>query len=692
MPHIHILDQITIDKIAAGEVIERPASVVKELVENAIDAGAGSVTVEIRDGGISLIRIMDNGCGISKEDVRNAFLRHSTSKIETVEDLSHISSLGFRGEALSSIAAVTRTELITKTKQEQFGTKYIIEGGREVMLEETGAPDGTTFLVRQLFYNVPARRKFLKTPVTEAGHVQDLLMHLALSHPEVAFQFISNGQEKLRTSGNGKLKDVIYQIYGREVAANILEINYEKEGLRMTGYLGKPVITRGNRNFENFFVNGRYVKSAMISKALEDAYRDFTMQHKFPFAVLHFHVNGDEIDVNVHPTKMELRFQKQQEIYNAVFEGVHRTLLEPELIQKAEVPEPVMEKNTSSVQRETDRSPFLLRPEKVQLVRETKEEYRSDRESEKKERSGKERESRSPIPVSEQTEEKNEDYFIRKMRERVLSYHQRNASAEVSDRSGIFKQEAQLERIRRKTAEAAETLRHEPDLKKDSAAEQPVQPEKKQEEKPVQLDLFDEHFLKRETKAEYSLIGQVFDTYWLVQFRDSLYIIDQHAAHERVLYERTLKEMKNREHTSQYLSPPIILTLSMQEAQILNEHMDRFTKIGFEIEPFGGEEYAVRAVPDNLFSIAKKDLLMEMIDELSDGLSTSMTPELIDEKVASMSCKAAVKGNSRLSAREVDALIGELLTLDNPYHCPHGRPTIIAMTKRELEKKFKRIV
>lgn len=642
MPHIEVLDQVTIDKIAAGEVIERPASIVKELVENAIDAGASSVTVEIKDGGISLIRIMDNGCGIEHEEVRSAFLRHSTSKIRSVEDIAHISSLGFRGEALSSIAAVTQTELITKTPDAELGTRYVIEGGKEISLEETGAPNGTTFLVRQLFYNVPARRKFLKTPTTEAGHIQDLLIHLSLSHPEVAFVFLSNGQEKLRTSGNGNLKDVIYRVYGREIAANLLDIDYGKGGLRISGYLGKPVVTRGNRNFENFFVNGRYVKSPMISKSLEDAYRDFTMQHKFPFAVLHFHVDGEQIDVNVHPTKMELRFQRQQEVYNTVFEGVHRRLLEPELIQKAEVPDPAATKEDAAAsERKPDpvqkESPFLLKPKAVS--------------------------SEAPAPAAPREEVRDEDYFIRKMRERVTAYHERSSSAEVSSRSGIYRPQKQEERIRETVKGAAE-----------------------------QLNLFEENFLKREVRAEYKLIGQVFDTYWLVQYQDSLYIIDQHAAHERVLYERTLKGMKTREFTSQYLSPPIILSLSMQEAQLLEENMDRFTRIGFEIEPFGGEEYAVRAVPDNLFGIARKELLMEMIDDLAGGINTSMTPELIDEKVASMSCKAAVKGNSRLSAAEVDALIGELLTLDNPYHCPHGRPTIIAMTKRELEKKFKRIV
>lgn len=691
MPHIHVLDQVTIDKIAAGEVIERPASIVKELVENAIDAGATSVTVEIKDGGISLIRIMDNGCGIPHEEVRSAFLRHSTSKISSVEDLAHISSLGFRGEALSSIAAVTQTELITKTEEEELGTRYVIEGGKEISIEETGAPDGTTFLVRQLFYNVPARRKFLKTPMTEAGHVQDLLMHLALSHPEVAFIFLNNGQEKLRTSGSGKLKDVIYNVYGRDVAANLLDIDYEKGGLRITGYLGKPVITRGNRNFENFFVNGRYVKSPMISKSLEDAYRDFTMQHKFPFAVLHFHVDGEQIDVNVHPTKMELRFQRQQDVYNTVFEGVHRRLLEPELIQQAEVPDPVASDAKEGAEARTAKeSPFLLKPRTPGNVpagarpvsRPAVPDAGKPENSDASEspvvqpaagvaaRSGEKNEASQ----ESKEEVRDEDYFIRKMRERVMAYHNRASSAEVSDKSGIYRQEEQADRIREAAVYNAQP------------AEKAVQP------KPQQLDLFEENFLKRDVRAEYKLIGQVFDTYWLVQYQDSLYIIDQHAAHERVLYERTLKGMKTREFTSQYLSPPIILSLSMQEAELLKENMDRFARIGFEIEPFGGEEYAVRAVPDNLFGIAKKELLMEMIDDLADGISSSMTPELIDEKVASMSCKAAVKGNNRLSAQEVDALIGELLTLDNPYHCPHGRPTIIAMTKRELEKKFKRIV
>lgn len=706
MAHIKVLDQITIDKIAAGEVIERPASIVKELTENAIDAGADSVTVEIEDGGITLIRISDNGSGIEREDIHNAFLRHSTSKIESVDDLMHISSLGFRGEALSSIAAVTKVELITKPKEDTFGTRYVIEGGKEISMEDTGASDGTTFLVRQLFYNVPARRKFLKTPMTEAGHVQDLLTRLALSHPEVAIRFVNNGQEKLRTSGSGKLKEVIYSIYGRETAANILELDYEKNGIGIRGFIGKPIITRGNRNFENIFVNGRYVKSAVISKAAEDAYKDFMMQHKFPFFVLHFLVDGETVDVNVHPTKMELRFQKQQAVYDAVFEAIHRRLLDQELIPQVTLPEPKQPEKA----KEQSPSPFLLKPKSgsgqsaAPVSRPISQPDTDSTASEDTANTRIHSSVQSPVQstAKAEPETKDEDYFIRKMRERVMSYHNRSSSAEITGKSAIFRSgdQGQEDRIRNAVKETETVLQKASPLQRAITPRMQTPPEQLKEngnytveqKPPKQLDLFEENLLKREIRAEYRLIGQVFDTYWLVQFHDNLYIIDQHAAHERVLYERTLKEMKTREFTSQYLSPPIILNLSMQEAEVLNTHKDRFAQLGFEIEEFGGEAYAVRAVPANLFGIAKKELLLEMLDALSDGLNTSMTPDLIDEKVASMSCKAAVKGNNRLSAREVDTLIGELLLLDNPYHCPHGRPTIIAMSKRELEKKFKRIV
>ena len=539
--------------------------------------------------------------------------------------------------------------------------------------------------------------------MTEAGHVQDLLMHLALSHPEVALQFLNNGQEKLRTSGNGKLKDVIYQIYGRDVAANLIELDYEKGGLRITGFLGKPVITRGNRNFENFFVNGRYVKSGMISKALEDAYRDFVMQHKFPFAVLHFHLNGEEVDIN---------FQKQQEVYGTVFEAVHRTLLEPELIQRAEVPEPVavrMEEEKRRSEEKAERrkeSPFLLRPRaSASMAGESRTVYgenpytKKDAESTERtgaaqpaehtensevmqptgdqERTGAVQSMEStagtqvqpdPVPDNAGTGRatvRDEDYFIRKMRERVLSYHNRSSSAEVSDKNGIFRQDEQMERISERVQE--------------------------QKEKPKQMDLFEENFLKREVRAEYKLIGQVFDTYWLVQFEDNFYIIDQHAAHEKVYYERMVKQFREHSIDSQYLNPPLIVTLSMQEEEVLKANMNYFEQFGFEIENFGGREYRISAVPSNLYGLTEEELFLEMLDNLASDNSKD-TLDIFAARLATMACKAAVKGNHAMSQQEAEKLIDELLTLENPYHCPHGRPTIIAMTRTELEKKFKRIV
>ena len=706
MPHIELLDQITIDKIAAGEVIERPASVVKELVENAIDAGSTAVTVEIEEGGISLIRITDNGCGIAKQDVENAFLRHSTSKIRSAEDLTHLSSLGFRGEALSSISAVARVELITKTREDVFGTKYIIEGGKGRTPEETGAPDGTTFLVRQLFFNTPARRKFLKTPMTEASHISDLLTRLALSHPDISFRFINNGQVKLHTSGNGKMKDVIYHIYGREIANNLIPLEFEKDGVRLSGYLGKPVINRGNRNFENYFVNGRYVRNSILAKAIEDGYKDFTMQHRYPFVAFQIEINPEKIDVNVHPSKMELRFSNQQGIYNLLYEAISKGLHEPELIPEVEMSE--IKVSGMSEKRQ----------EKKTVIRDAGNPYRADGTSPKMRKSsvqeGAERAeswSQSEMPSAElQTQISTEktvstgdeklDYFMQKMRERVYASHL--AEAKEEQEKNIGAKESKMAALDENPAVDIQNKGTENRAYSDKSKEKTERDPEKTEsnlflkdlkaKKVKQLDLFEEQILKKEARQEYRIIGQVFETYWLIQYRDSLYIIDQHAAHERVLYERALAGMKKREYTSQYLSPPIILSLSMQEIDVLETFKDRFTAIGFEIEPFGGDEYAVRAIPDNLFGIAKKELLLEMLDSLSDGLSTSLEPELIDEKIASMSCKAAVKGNMKLSYAEMDELINELLSLDNPYHCPHGRPTIIAMTKRELEKKFKRIV
>ncbi len=659
MGKIQLLDTVTIDKIAAGEVIERPASVIKELVENAIDAGATAITVEIEEGGISYMRITDNGSGIAPEDIRNAFLRHSTSKIRQVEDLSHIHSLGFRGEALSSISAVSQVELLTKTKEADFGMRYCIHGGKEVCLEEAGVKDGTTFIIRQLFYNTPARRKFLKTPMTEASHVGDFITRLALSQPGISFRFVNNGQTKLQTSGNNRLKDVIYQVYGREITSNLLPASFKKEGLSIEGYIGKPIISRGNRNFENYFINGRYIRNNIIAKAIEDGYKDYSMQHKYPFCVLLMEVDGEDVDVNVHPAKMEMRFHHQQDIYNSLYQMICHVLREPELIPQVELDRPL-----------TKTAKTLVRPAEVSRTPAARSVAA---------------EAAKPVEIPTKFVEvpvKEDDKSVSKIQEEKTSYMKSGnfPSSEPEDKLQYF-MEKMKQRVYEKHAREKET-------KAVSPPEIPVETSPTGE----QLNLFEERLISKKAMKEYKIIGQAFDTYWLVEFKDNLYIIDQHAAHERVLYERTLKSMKTREYTSQMISPPIILNLSMQEAELLKTYMDQFTKIGFEFEEFGEDSYAVRAVPDNLFSIAKKDLLMQMLDNLSSDVARNATPDLIDEKIASMSCKAAVKGNMRLSIEEIDTLIGELLELDNPYHCPHGRPTIIAMSKRELERKFKRIV
>ena len=675
MGNITLLDQATIDKIAAGEVVERPSSVVKELVENAIDAGSTAVTVEIKDGGISFIRISDNGCGIDPSDIKTAFLRHSTSKIRSVEDLLTISSLGFRGEALSSISAVSMVELLTKTKDSICGIRYVIEGGVEKTLEEAASPDGTTFFVRNLFYNTPARKKFLKSSMTEAGYIHELMIRLALSHPEISFKFINNGQTKLHSSGNHSLKDVIYQVYGRDIASNLVEINAQENGVGIKGYIGKPSVFRGNRNFETYFVNGRYIKSNIIAKGIEDAYKGYLMQHQYPFCVLQFEMDGSDLDVNVHPTKMELRFSNQQVLYDFVFrtvrEGLDRkeyipqvTVDEPKKPAAVPVQKPIGKPAVTSGQKSVEKpvvtpvvKPAVSEPVKKMVTTPVPE----------------------PVKKPVTPQERNLDYFLEQMRERVKADY---ASREKKENKSPYQQKFEKIPVQ-KIAEPKPVVQ---------PKEETPQPKKPVEvSEPQQMELFDKKLLAEESIKEHKIIGQLFDTYWLVEFDEKLFIIDQHAAHEKVLYERTLKGLKNKEHTSQMLNPPLVISLSMQEEALLKKYMQQFTDLGYEIEHFGGMEYQICAVPGNLYNINKKELFIEILDNLSE-LSGRNNPELILEKIASMSCKAAVKGNMKISRMEMESLIKELLTLENPYQCPHGRPTIISMSKYEIEKKFKRIV
>ncbi len=700
MPKIEVLDQQTIDKIAAGEVIERPASVVKELVENAIDAGASAVTVEIKEGGTSLIRITDNGCGIEAAQVPLAFLRHSTSKIRQVEDLFTVSSLGFRGEALSSIAAVSRVELITKSMQELSGVRYVIEGGREQSQEEIGAPEGTTFLVHNLFFNTPARRKFLKTAQTEAGYVSDLMNHMALSHPEISFKLIVNRQVKLYTSGNSNLGEVIYHIYGRELAANLLPIACRTDDFSITGFLGKPLISRGNRNFEHYFINGRYVKSSLIAKSIEDGYRSFVMQHKYPFTVLQISIRGELLDVNVHPAKMELRFSNQEALYETLKQAIQETINRSELIYAVNLGEEKKNPPVKAVAEAAKKIPEPFETNRLDAVRKAVQKdspYEPKYDKARQE----ERTSYRQAHLADLVVKEDGKWDVEDGRAAANASHseripaEKNAQAKVtaseSEKPSQPPKQAAQQDSQQQTQQAAQSnqsARQEPHQQTMQAEQSTAQSARQDLQPPAQTH---RRLLAPESLQYHKILGQLFDTYWLVQMDDTLYIIDQHAAHEKVLYERMMASLKTREYTSQVIFPPILLSLSMQEEELLKKYESYFTTIGYVIEHFGGKEYAVTSVPANLPGINEQTLILEMLDGLQ-AQKGHQTPEQILERIASMSCKAAVKGNQRLSRAETEALIEELLTLQNPYHCPHGRPTIISMTKYELEKKFKRVL
>lgn len=760
MRKIAVLDQNTIDKIAAGEVVERPSSVVKELVENAIDAGATAVTVEITDGGKKLIRITDNGAGIEADQIPLAFLRHATSKIEKVEDLEQIASLGFRGEALSSIAAVSQVELITKTPSAVSGSRYIIEGGVEHSLEELGAPEGTTFLVRNLFYNTPARNKFLKSDMTEANYIHTLMEQLALSHPEISFKYIQNRQVKLHSSGNYSVKDVIYSVYGRDITKALLDAEFENDFMKITGFVGKPEIARGNRSFENYYINGRYVKNNIITKAIESAYKGFLMQHKFPFVSLQMQMEGNDLDVNVHPAKREVRFAREQEVYEAVYDTVRRALTGKEMIPKVSVgrpepetketpvksvsvPEPFEKKRREQLYGHTEKEmqetgisgdrayagagafvpektkSWMERPAYQSTVKEPSVSYSASHTTEtkkpqvfsaseedlfqgtlrEKQEEELKRETETKLPAEENRELKNTGRSQMKNTVPVSQNTNQKKEHWISEKekpeSGDFLSEpAEITHTSdspEKTAQNLETVisvETEPGI---SAAESDQNSHEMTAQEPRQLELFEEKLLAPESRERIRLVGQIFDTYWLAQFGDNFYIIDQHAAHEKVYYERLVKSFQEKTVDSQYLNPPLIVTLNLQEENILKENQKYFSQFGFEIEEFGGKEYRISAVPATLYGFSEEALFLEMLDQLS-GSREKDALDIFASRLATMACKAAVKGNHAMSAKEAEKLIDELLTLDNPYHCPHGRPTIISMTRTELEKKFKRIV
>ncbi|MGN8738564.1 DNA mismatch repair endonuclease MutL [Bilifractor sp. HCP3S3_D3] len=714
MRSIELLDKATIDKIAAGEVVERPASVIKELTENAIDAASTAITIEIRDGGTTFMRITDNGAGIPADQVRRAFLRHATSKIRKVEDLTNISSLGFRGEALSSIAAVAQVECITKTPEALTGIRYTIEGGEEKEYEEIGAPEGTTFIIRNLFYNTPARAKFLKSPMSEGNHVSSFVEELALSHPEISFKFIQNGQNRLYTSGNGNLKEIVYQIFGRDLTRELIPIHAQTDLMEIDGFIGNPNVARGNRNYEYYFVNGRYVKSRLLAKTIEDAYHGFLMQHKYPFTLLYLNIDGEKVDVNVHPQKMEVRFSSQEDIYHQLCLAIQNTLMNRERIPEV----PVGHEPRRSADR-PGKLPVLSKsaPEPFERVRrmdaaESAAPTKGGGVSSVRDENGNYRSSpRTDIPTygvsgTSTSDRKNTNASPRQDTDPVGGFH-RSATADnakspeaQSCRLGTADRTNEARPATPGTADrTAEARPATPGIADETAVAQPAAansgaaaPRKQDFSAPEQMSFFTskEKVLSPGSRKQFRIIGQIFDTYWIIEYQDALYIIDQHAAHEKVNYERMMKNYREKKINAQMLYPAIVVNLSAKEAGILEKNLDVFAKLGFEIESFGGNSFKINSVPDNLYSIASDRLFTEILDQLTE--IGDVSPESIPEKIASMSCKAAVKGNSMLSLKEADALIDELLTLENPYNCPHGRPTIIKMTKYDLDRKFKRIV
>ena len=672
MSKIHVLNQDTINKIAAGEVIERPMAVVKELTENAIDADANAITVEVKDGGKALIRMTDNGVGMNEEDVRLAFTPHATSKIDDAEDLLRVSTLGFRGEALASISSVSQLEMVTKTRNELMGCRYEADGGKERTLEAVGCPDGTTILVRNLFFNTPARLKFLKSSPTEAGYINTLIERLALSHPDISFRFINQNQTKLHTSGNGNLKDVIYHIYGKDITSNLLEVDASEVSCQVKGFIGKPILSRGNRNYMNYFINGRYIKSSTIHKAIEDAYQPYTMQHRYPFTVLHFTVAPELVDINVHPQKMEIRFSDAQGIYQSVYHAISEALKHREFIPEVSLASPASQPVPKKGQATAKpvREPEMFEKKRMQSVQ-----------------------------ILEEI--KKQDEILKQqgiMRESAVYGKQDRADAskimdDVSDMESTKAAGNVVPNIRQ-TEEAVSTA---PNIGQVEIVENIVQNTEHTKEvkynvhNPVQESFFDKGILSEQAQKEVKIIGQVFDTYWILQYDNAMYMVDQHAAHEKVLYERFMKQFSEKKPMVQLLQPPVVLTLTMQEEQAVKEHMSVFEELGYQIEPFGGREYVVNGVPAHLPQIGNEELLKEVIDAMVDEHSRP-TPDILKDKIASMSCKAAVKGNNRLPREQMEELLRELMTLENPYHCPHGRPTMIKMTKTELDKKFKRIV
>ena len=672
MQKIRLLDSKTINKIAAGEVVESPKSVVKELTENSIDAGASSVTVEIKDGGISYIRISDNGSGIPKEQVKSAFLRHATSKMTQIEDLEHIFTLGFRGEALASIAAVSQVEMLTKTKDEETGTRICISAGEIEVMEDTACREGTTIIVKNLFYNVPARRKFLKKPATESGYVSDLINKIALGHPEVAIQYINNGNTVLHTAGNNDPKTAVFYVYGKEAANNMLPISYKKGEYAVTGLIGRPELCRANRNYENLFINGRFIKNAVVSSAVEDAYKTKLIIGKFPVFVLNLEVEPALVDVNVHPAKLEVRFKNDDEVYEFFYNAVSKALQETVLIPKA-----VLDKKPKEKQPEPEQQILAEPPKRMEIP------------------------AKKTVPTQEKSVEKPkmEPVFVEKDEKPKMDISKAESRVLTNmQQAGRTVDEL----LKRKPSTSGIAQKAEPYLKKEPAkvdapkvdlpkAEPVKVPEKTEPPKQVEIPVQKEE-IKEEKKSffqDYKIIGQVFRTYWIVEQGECLYLIDQHAAHERILYEELMNKFKEEKVISQRMLTPLMLNLTPMETEVLKDNKELLESFGFELEDFGGK-FALRSTPYLLQNPSTVGFFTDILDRLAEERITNVYDTKI-LAVATMACKAAVKGHDVLSVREAEALIHQLLKLEHPFTCPHGRPTIVELTRYEMEKMFKRI-
>jgi DNA mismatch repair protein MutL len=648
MNRIQLLDSHTINKIAAGEVVESPKSVVKELVENAIDAGASSITIEIKDGGISYIRITDNGCGIPKEQLTTAFLRHATNKIQQIEDLENVYSLGFRGEALASIAAVAQVEMVTKVQQEATGSSIEIHGGTVLSVKDTAATVGTSIVVRNIFYNVPARKKFLKKPATESGYISDIVNKFALGHPEISFQFINNQTVMLHTSGNHDRKAAMFHVYGKEAAEKTLPCDYKKGVYSVSGLIGKPELCRSNRSYENLFINGRFIKNALISSAIEEAYKTRLPIGKFPVYVLYFELPPAMVDVNVHPAKLEVRFQQEDEIYEFFYDAVVQALKNEVLIPKTQW----QEKPTSKMQEQREQVP----PQTIQQILSLFENHSvRDEESDKK----------------EEKEEVLHPYSGRSSVDDLLNQNKSGGAMELQEgRAGGYQISSPVDEIEIEKPYNDDKASVK-DRKKDTPSEKP--------KKSV------EPFFN-----QYKIIGQVFHTYWIVEQKSSIYMIDQHAAHERILYEKLMNDFRQQSVSSQRLLEPIVLQLTPAERETVKDNAELLERFGFGLEYFTEEVVALVSVPFLWKEPSETRFFLDMIDLLQE----SSVSNVYDTKlltVATMACKAAVKAHDKLEIQEAEALIKELLKLENPFTCPHGRPTIIEMTQYELEKRFKRV-